>query len=66
MDEVLRAIIDLKLKAQKQLLEYPATFHALDVVESIAGWERAAKGNKKTDLAEIIRRIYQEQADLLK
>lgn len=66
MDELLQAIMELKLMARKQILKYPATYHALDVVESIAGWERAAMGDKKMDLAKTIRKIYQEQADILR
>lgn len=65
MDELLLAIINVKLLAQKQLIKYPATYHALDVAESIAGWERAAKKTPKMDLSKIIGRIYQEQVDLL-
>lgn len=61
VDEVLQAIIDLKVLARKHITGFPATFHAIDVAERIAGWERAAQaGDTSFDLAKKVRQIYQE------
>jgi len=61
MDELLQAIIDLKTLARKHVMTYPATFHAIDVAERIAGWERAAQaGDTSFDLAKKVRQIHQE------
>jgi len=64
MDDVLQAIIDLKVLARKHITEFPVTFHAIDVAERIAGWERAAKaGDTSCDLAKKVRQIYQKEVD---
>lgn len=61
MDELLQAIIDLKALALKHVVAYPATYHAIDVAERIAGWERAAlAGDKSFDLAKKVRQIHRE------
>ena len=61
MDEVLQALINLKTLARKHIVNFPVTFHAIDVAERIAGWERAAvHGDTSFDLAKKVRQIHQE------
>lgn len=67
MDKQLQAIMNLKIMALKQIIEYPATYHAIDVLTKIAGWERAAKaGDNSFELQKKVFKIYQEQADIMR
>ena len=67
MDEVLQAIIELKALALRQVMEYPATFRALDVVQKIAGWERASvAGDDSFCMIKKVCQIYQETMDNMK
>ena len=59
MSELIQIISTAKQMAMKKIVEYPATYHALDVAESIAGWEEASK-RSKFDLAKKVRQIYSE------
>lgn len=59
MSELILSITAVKQKAMKKIVEYPATYHALDVAESIAGWEEASK-RSEFDLAKKVRQIYSE------
>lgn len=40
-DPVIAMIQDVKLKVQKYLIKYPATYHCLDFIEAVAGYEVA-------------------------
>lgn len=59
MSELIQLISTAKQKAMKKIVDYPATYHALDVAESIAGWEEASK-RSEIDLARKVRQIYSE------
>ena len=59
MSELILSILAVKQKAMKMIVDYPATYHALDVAESIAGWEEASK-RSEFDLAKKVRQIYSE------
>ena len=43
MTKMVEAIMDLKNRFMVHITTYPATFHAIDVVSKIVGWEEAAK-----------------------
>lgn len=61
MDEVLQAIIDLETLMAKRVINFPATFHAVNVAKRILGWEMAANaGDRSFDLAKKVRQIHQE------
>lgn len=61
MDDVLQAIIDLETLMVKRAINFPATFHAINVAKRILGWEMAANaGDGSFDLAKKIRQIYRE------
>ena len=67
MDEVLQAIIELKALALLEVTRYPATFRALDVVQKIAGWERASvAGDDSFCMIKKVCQIYQETMDNMK
>lgn len=60
MSEMIQAVVDLKTFAMKHILEYPATFHAIDVASKIVGWEEAAKRGDNVNLPKKVRQIYKE------
>jgi len=60
MDVVIQEVINLKSFMVANILDYPATFHAVDVVSRIVGWEVAAKKDKSIDLPKRVRQIYEE------
>lgn len=60
MSEMIQAVVDLKTFAMKHIKEYPATYHAIDVVSRIVGWEEAAKLGDEIDLPGKVRQIYKE------
>lgn len=67
MTELIQAIMNLKILAMKHITTHPATFHAIDTVTRIAGWEEASVlGDKSVDLPKKIRQIYQEEVDNFK
>ena len=66
MDDVLQAIIELKALALRQVVRYPATFRALDVVERIAGWERLSVVGDSFCMIKKVCQIYQETMDNMK
>ena len=57
-DPLIQAIVELKVVAMGQIVDRPATYHALDVASKIAGWELAAKLGDKVDMFQKTRRIY--------
>lgn len=59
MSELILSITAVKQIAMKKIVDYPATYHALDVAESIAGWEEASK-RMKIDLSKKVQQIYSE------
>ena len=46
MNELIQAVMNLKVLSMKHITEYPATYHAVDVVSQIIGWEEAARLGK--------------------
>lgn len=60
MNEMMQAVIDLKTYAMKHIKEYPATYHAIDLVSKIVGWEEATKLGIEIDLPRKVRQIYKE------
>lgn len=63
MDELIQAITELKTKARRNILGHTATYHAICVLENIAGWEAAANSGDGTNLYKKVKQIYQEQVD---
>jgi hypothetical protein len=63
MTELIKAIVEVKVLAMENIKEYPATYHALDVAASIAGWEEAHKRGDKFDLYEKVKEIYLKAVD---
>lgn len=48
MTNTMLVLVNLKIAAMKQIKEYPATFHAIDLALRIAGWEEASvKGDEE-------------------
>lgn len=67
MTDLMRAIVNLKIMAMKQILKRSATFHAIDTLTKIAGWEEASiLGDDSFDLFKKVRQIYQEELDNMK
>lgn len=60
MSEVIEKVIELKTFMMKHVVDYPATYHAVDVVSRIVGWEEAAKLGDGIDLPNTVRQIYKE------
>lgn len=66
MDKIISAIAELKALVRKTILRNSATFHAIDVMEKIAGWEAASLlGDTSFDLYKKVKSIFQEEVDKL-
>ena len=61
MTKMVEAIMDLKNRFMVHITTYPATFHAIDVVSKIVGWEEAAKIDKSIDLSKRFGRYMSRQ-----
>ena len=61
MDEIIEAINSLRVLLMKKITKRPATYHAVDVLSKIAGWELAALlGDDSVDMYAKARQIYME------
>lgn len=66
MNELIQAIAELKALARKSILRNSATYHAIDVMEKIAGWEAASlAGDTSFDLYKKVKSIFQEEVTRL-
>lgn len=62
MSELILAITELKLFAMKHITERPATFHGVDLLLRIAGWEEASQlGDTSFSLDKKIQQILEEE-----
>lgn len=62
MSGLVLRITDLKIHAMKQITERPATFHAIDLLLRIAGWEEASRlGDTSFSLDKKIQQILEEE-----
>jgi len=63
VDPIIEKIAILKSELVRTIVDRPATYHACDVLASIAGWELASKEDRRIDLPKKVKEIYAEAAD---
>jgi len=67
MSDLIQAIVELKLFAMKHVTTRPATFHGVDLLLKIAGWEEASRlGDTSFELDKKIQHILEEELSIVR